>query len=117
MDIPKKTKKVTVRFPKRLKSEMQSSLIKSGYGLHGKSKWLKESIALFLKQRNFVDFVENGIDINQAELSEVEAFYLDLDTIQVMKEAFLQIRVKYPLFEGVQSALIRSAVVYHLMLK
>ncbi len=117
MDIAKKTKKVTVRFPKRLKSEMQSSFIKSGYGLHGKSRWLKESIAIFLKQRNFVDYVEHGIDINQAELSEVEAFYLDLETIQAMKAAFVQIRVKYPLFEGVQSALIRASVVYRLMLK
>lgn len=117
MDINKKTKKVTVRFSKRLKAEMQAALIKSGYGLHGKSRWLKETVSLFLQQRNFIDFVEHGIDINQAELTEVEAFYIDPDTVQMMKDAFVQIRVKYPLFEGVQSALIRAAIVYRLMLK
>ena len=117
MDTKRKTKKITVRFPKRLKAEMQASLIKSGYGLHGKSRWLKEAITAFLRQSNFVDFVEQGIDINQAELSEVEAFYLDQDTILLLKNAFVKIRVKYPLFEGVQSALIRAAVVYSLMLK
>lgn len=113
----RKTKKITVRFSKRLKSEMQNALIKSGYGLHGKSRWLKEAIRHFFLQADFIDYVENGTDINQAELSEIEAFYLDFDTIQKLKAAFLQIRVKYPLFEGVQSALIRSAVVYHLMLR
>lgn len=117
MQSKRKTKKVTVRFPKRLKTEMQTVLIRSGYGLHGKSRWLKEAIATFLLQPDFVDYVENGIDINQAELSEVEAFYLDHDTTLMLKNAFVQVRVKYPLFEGVQSALIRSAVVYGLMLK
>lgn len=117
MNNRKKTKKITVRFPKRLKSEMQAALVKSGYGLHGKSRWLKEAIHAFLQQADFVDYVDHGIDINQAELSEVEAFYLDLDTIQMVKDAFLEIRVKYPLFEGVQSALIRAAVIHSLMLK
>lgn len=117
MNNRKKTKKITVRFPKRLKAEMQAALIKSGYGLHGKSRWVKEAIHAFLRQSDFVDYVESGIDINQAELSEVEAFYLDPDTIQMLKNAFLEIRVKYPLFEGVQSALIRAAVVYSLMLR
>jgi hypothetical protein len=117
MDVKRKTKKITVRFPKRLKAEMQAVLIQSGYGLHGKSRWLKEALATFLLQPGFVDYVESGIDINQAALSEVEAFYLDQDTILMLKNAFVQVRVKYPLFEGVQSALIRSAVVYALMLK
>jgi hypothetical protein len=116
MDMRSK-KKITVRFPKRLKAEMLTSLIKSGYGLHGKSRWLKEAITEFLHQSNFVDYVEHGTDINQPELTEVEAFYLDTDTIQMLKNAFVKVRVKYPLFEGVQSALIRSAVVYKLMLK
>src|SRR5579863_10126627 len=117
MNSTRKTKKITVRFPKRLKSEMQAALIKSGYGLHGKSRWLKETIVEFLKLKDFIEYVEQGIDINQAELSEVEAFYLDIDTITMVKSAFVKVRVKYPLFEGVQSALIRAAVIYSLMLK
>jgi hypothetical protein len=113
----KKTKKVTVRFSKRLKSEMLNALVKSGYGLRGKSKWLVEAIELFLKQSNFVELAEQGIDINQAELTEVEAFYLDRATIEKIKKASIDIRKQYPLFEGVQSALIRSSVIYRLMLE
>tara|TARA_R110000868_G_C10672784_1_gene746777 strand:+ start:381 stop:731 length:351 start_codon:yes stop_codon:yes gene_type:complete len=113
----RKVKKITVRFPKRLRSEMQASLAKSGYGLRGKSRWMKDAISVFLSQPDFVDYVDNGIDINQAELTDVEAFYLDAETVNMLKSAFVKIRVKYPLFEGVQSALIRAAVVYNLMLK
>lgn len=117
MEIKRKTKKITVRFPRKLKAEMQASLIKSGYGLHGKSRWLKEAITTFVRQSDFVDFVEHGIDINQAELLDVEAFYLDQQTIELLTNAIVRVRVKYPLFEGVQSALVRAAVVYVLMLK
>ncbi|HEX2548649.1 MAG TPA: hypothetical protein VHM20_02385 [Gammaproteobacteria bacterium] len=116
MNLNRKTKKITVRFPKRLKSEMQAALIKSGYGLHGKSRWLKEAIIALLKLKDFVEYVDQGISINQAELSEVEAFYFDIETIQLLKSAYLQIRAQNPLFEGPQSALIRAAVIYHLML-
>ena len=117
MDNAKKSKKITVRFSKRLKSEMQAALIQSGYGLHGKSRWVKEAILAFLQQPNFIEYVEHGIDINQAELTEVEAFYLDSEVVLQMKSAFIQIRGKYPLFEGIQSALIRAGVIYLLMLK
>ena len=112
----RKIKKVTVRFSKRLKIEMQNALIKSGYNLRGKSKWVGEAIQVFLKQANFVELAEQGIDINQAELTEVEAFYLDAEMIQDVKQATIDVRVRYPLFEGVQSALIRAAVIYRLML-
>ena len=117
MDTKKKTKKITVRFPKRLRVEMQKSLIESGYGLRGKSRWLKEAITNFLQQPKFFDSVEHGTDINQADLVDVEAFYLDMDTIKILKNAFVKVRENYPLFEGVQSALIRAAVVHRLLKK
>lgn len=112
----KKTKKVTVRFSKRLKTEMLGALFKSGYGLRGKSRWVGEALQLFLTQKNFVELSEQGIDVNQAELTEVEAFYVDTEVIQRIKNASIEIRTKHPLFEGVQSSLIRAAVIYRLML-
>lgn len=114
--LERKTKKVTVRFPKRLKTAMLTALVNSGYGLRGKSKWLAEAIHLFLKQAHFAELAEQGMVINQAELTEIEAFYLDFVTIQKIKSATIDIRKQYPLFEGVQSALVRSAVIYRLML-
>jgi len=113
----KKSKKITIRVSSRLRGEVQSAVNKAGFGSRGKSKWLKQAIANFLKDPNFVDYVEHGTDINQAELNQVEAFYIDQETILKLKEAVLTVRVKYPMFEGVQSALIRAAIVYSLMLK
>ncbi|MCE3237387.1 MAG: hypothetical protein K0R24_368 [Gammaproteobacteria bacterium] len=117
MQIRKKSKKLTVRFAKRLKIEMQQAIINSDYGLHGKSRWLAEAIIIFLNQANYVELVEHGININQADLSEVEAFYLDEEMLIKVKNALTNVRVKYPLFEGVQSAFIRACVIYKLMLR
>lgn len=107
-------KKVTVRFSNRLKTEMQKAIIQLGYGLHGKSRWLEEAINLFLAQSNYIELVETGIDINQADLIHVEAFYLDKETIKRIKSALVSVRVQNPLFEGVQSAFIRACVIYSL---
>lgn len=112
----KKSKKVTVRFPKRLKSEMQKAIINSGLGLHGKSQWVQEAIALFLQQSNYVELVEHGIESYQAELANVEAFYLKNKIITDLKEALVKVREKHPMIEGVQSAFIRAAIVFRLML-
>ena len=117
MDTKSKNKKITIRFSKKMKTAMQTALIKSGYGLRGKSRWLRESIVTFLQQPNFIDYVENGIDKNQAELTEVEAFYLDSEVILLIRNASIKIREMHPLFEGVQSSLVRAGVVYRLMLK
>lgn len=111
----KPTKKVTVRFSNRLKKEMLNALVVSDYGLRGKSKWLTEAIMVFLQQKDFIELAEQGIDINQAELTDIEAFYLDTQTIQSLKHASIQIRTQHPLFEGVLSALVRAAVIYRLM--
>ena len=70
----KKNKKITVRFSRRLKEEMQKSIINNGYGMHGKSKWFSDAINSFTQQSDYVELVEHGVDINQAELAEVEAF-------------------------------------------
>lgn len=110
-----KSKKVTVRFSSRLKSEMQAAVIKAGYGFHGKSKWLVNSIHLFLQQPSYIDLVEHGIDINQAEFTSVEAFYIDEATFKLVKKALVDVRLNYPLLEGVQSALVRAAVVFSLL--
>lgn len=112
-----KTKKITVRFSKRLKAEMQHAIVDSNYGLHGKSRWLAEAIKNFLTQPNYLDWVEHGVSVNQADLTEVEAFYLHEETLKTIKQSLFDIRVKYPLFEGVQSALIRACIIYRLMLK
>ncbi|EKD70664.1 MAG: hypothetical protein ACD_46C00455G0002 [uncultured bacterium] len=113
----KKIKKITVRFSKRLQQEMQTNLVQLGYGLRGKSRWLKDTINRFLNKNNYIDYVEQGVALNQAELTEIEAFYLDETIIYKIQAAFIQIRKQHPLFEGVQSALIRSAIIYQLMLK
>jgi glutamate racemase len=110
-----KAKKITVRFSKSLKAEMQHAIIKLGYGLHGKSRWLTDAVVNFLKQPNYIELVEHGINMNQADLCDVEAFYLHERIVNEVKQALIQVRTHFPMLEGVQSAFIRSCVIYQLV--
>lgn len=110
-----KSKKITVRFPQTLRAAMHTAMMQSGYGAHAKSRWIIEAMHGLLLQENLLDFVENGIDIHQSDLFNIEAFYLDPLTEQKLKLALVKIRKEQPLFEGVQSAFIRACVIYRLL--
>lgn len=107
--------KVTVRFSKRLRDEMNTCIVNHGYGLHGKSKWISEAIQKFINRIDFIELVEHGQNINQGDLVSVEAFYIDESTKRLLEQAIVKVRIKHPLFEGVQSAIIRASVINSLI--
>ena len=107
-----KSKKVTVRLSKKMKSELNKAVIESDYGLHGKSKWLANAVKIFINSPYFMSLVENGVSDLQADLTQVEAFYIMNETQYDIKMAIKAIRELNPFFEGVQSVIIRSAVIY-----
>jgi hypothetical protein len=112
-----KSKKITVRLSKKMKQELHKAVKTSCYGIRGKSKWLESSIKTFIKSPYFISMVENGISELQADLTEVEAFYLMMETQNEIRMAIKAIRESNPFFEGVQSAILRSAVIYCLMMR
>jgi hypothetical protein len=113
--MPSKSKKVTIRFSKKMKIEMQKAVIDSDYGLHGKSKWLAAAIKKLTLNPYLISLVGNGTSESQAELTEVEAFYLSNETLEDIKFVIIKVREQDPFFEGIQSALIRASIVYALM--
>lgn len=105
--------KTTVRLPKSTKREMIETIIASGYGMRGKSKWVSEAIAQLLGIKGFHELVDIGDEMEG--LVDVESFYLTSELKELLDLALIKVRQFYPTMEGVQSCIIRTSIIQRLI--
>jgi len=101
------SKKTTYRLPSDLRESMLESVAKK-YGKKGKSKWIKEAIADLIAKDAGLSSVGLGEDYETYDASDV--LVMDSVAYENLQTAMTTIRRQDPLFEGVQSAVIRAAI-------
>jgi len=82
--------------------------VEEDYGKKGKSKWIKEAIADLVNMDTGLASVGLGEDYEVQDAQDV--LVMDVETFQNLEAAMTMIRRQDPLFEGVQSAVIRAAI-------
>jgi hypothetical protein len=109
-----------MRFPKkttyRLPSELRESMLVSAareFGKKGKSRWIKEAITDLIAKDTGLSSVGLGEDYESNDASDV--IIMDRETFEKLQIAMTTIRRQDPLYEGVQSAVIRAAIRMRLM--
>ena len=88
-------------------------MIKEGYDLKGKSKWISEAIQQLLCMGSYTDLVK--INDEMRVFGKVDTFSIDKLLKKQLDEAVVNVRKKYPAIEGVQSRIIRTAIVQRLL--
>lgn len=105
--------KITFVVPESLQSEMRESVIKQGYGLRGKSIWICEAIEALLKLNNYPELVNYSSELKGFE--KAETVVMPREFKKQMDNAAMEVRKHYPLLEGVQSSLVRTAIMQRLL--
>lgn len=105
--------KVTLVVPENLQRELRQHVIKDNYGLRGKSTWVAEAITKLLAMTNYIELVRYGDEMKGFE--KVETVVLDRDMKKKLDDAIIAIRKEYPTLEGVQSRIVRTAIVQRLL--
>lgn len=105
--------KVTFVVPQTLQQELREKIIKESYGLRGKSKWVGEAIESLLQIRNFPQLVSYNEEMHGFE--KVETVVIDLILKRKLEQAIIAIRKEFPTLEGVQSNIIRTAILQRLL--
>ena len=100
-------KKTTYRLPAGLRASMLASVARE-YGKKGKSRWIKEAIAELVARDAGLSSVGLGEDYETHDTSDV--LVMDGAALEQLQGAMTLIRRQDPLFEGVQSAVIRAAI-------
>ena len=105
--------KVTFVVPDVLQKECREQIIKDGYDMRGKSRWIAEGIEHLLKMRNFPELV--NLSNEMKGFQKLESIVITKQLKKFMDEAVLHVRRFYPTLEGVQSSIMRTAMVQRLL--
>lgn len=105
--------KITFVVPTGLQTELRERIIRDGYGLRGKSRWVTEAIESLLALPNFISLVHYSEEMHGFE--KVETIVVTLDLKKQLDQAALDLRREYPAAEGVQSSIVRTAIMQRLL--
>lgn len=103
----------SIRLQKDLHTRLLARVISDGYGMRGKSKWIIEAIERFVMLPHYQDFVD--IADEALEASEVVTLRLSKELADMLEQAILYTRTKYPLMEGVKGKLVRASIIQRIL--
>ena len=105
--------KITFVVPAALHLELRERVPHDGYGLRGKSKWVSEAIASLFLLENFPTLVQYSEEMHGFE--KVETVVVSSELKKQVDQAILEVRKHYPSSEGVQSSIVRTAIMQRLL--
>jgi Arc/MetJ-type ribon-helix-helix transcriptional regulator len=100
--------KTTYRLPATLRQQMREAVVRDGYGLRGKSRWIREAIELLFKKDRALINVGLGDDLEENSATDLVVLTPIIEN--KIEETILKLRTQDPLMEGVQSSIIRAAI-------
>jgi len=102
-----------VAVPNKLKNELREYVIKDGYGLRGKSKWVSEAIENLVGLKDFLELISYSDEMRGFD--QIETIVIEYSLKVRIDKAIIQIRKEFPTIEGVKSKIIRTAILQRLL--
>lgn len=106
-------KRISYNTNQSIKSELNEHLVAGNYNLKMKSKWICESIEQLLEMKNYPELVD--LNDEMTNFTEKDTVSLDLRLKYKIDDAIIKIRKLYPSMEGVQSRIIRTAILQRIL--
>lgn len=105
--------KISFVIPQNVQQDLKIKMVQDGYDLKGKSRWVAEAINDLLTLQSYADLVKINDEMHGFE--KMESIVVAPDLKAKLDDAVVQIRTKYPAIEGVQSRILRTAIVQRLL--
>jgi hypothetical protein len=105
--------KITLVIPDVLQKEYREQIIKDGYDMRGKSRWISEGIEDLLNMKNYPELVNLSNEMKGFE--KQESVVISKHLKQLMDMAVVKVRKQYPTIEGVKSGIVRTAIIQRLL--
>ena len=105
--------KISFVLPEVLQKDFREQVVKDGYDLRGKSRWVSEGIKFLLDMQSYPELVHLSGEMKGFE--KMESVVITKDLKRFLESAVVEIRKKYPTLEGVQSRIVRTAILQRLL--
>ena len=105
--------KITFAVPGSLKNEVQEHVVKEGYGLRGKSKWITEAVENLLGLKDFLELISYSDEMHGFD--QIETVVVEYSLKLKIDKAIVQIRKEFPTIEGVKSRIMRTAILQRIL--
>ena len=107
--------KVEISFvlPERLQKDLRERIVLDGYSLKGKSQWVAEAIEQLFMLEDFMDLVKVNDVMHGFE--KFESVLIDRKLKIQLDDSVIRVRKRYPEVEGVQSRIMRTAILQRLL--
>ncbi|HLB43316.1 MAG TPA: hypothetical protein VJN02_10825 [Gammaproteobacteria bacterium] len=105
--------KITFVLPITLQKELKERIIKDSYDMKQKSHWIAEAIVRLLTMPGFPDLVKINDEMKGFE--KLESVVISRELKKRVNAAIIDVRRKYPMIEGVQSRIFRTAIMQRLL--
>lgn len=111
----KTNKKVRLSYciPQGILIDVRERMVSEGYDLKGKSKWISEAVYKLLSTDNYSELV--NINEQMENFQKLDSISIDQDLKTKLEQAIIEIRRNFPSIEGVQSKILRTAIVQRLL--
>lgn len=108
-------KKIRVSYflPEAILTDIKNAMVHDGYDLKGKSKWVSEAIYQLLSMPNYSELVTISSQMDGFE--KMDSISIDKTLKLELDNAVLHIKKEFPVIEGVQSKILRTAIVQRLL--
>lgn len=103
----------SAKIPEKIHIQMLERIVREGYGLRGKSKWINEAISKFLEFSNYPELVDIAQDIEKIRVPV--SFRIDNEVSNKLEDSVVIVRKSYPAMEGVKSNIIRASIMQRLI--
>lgn len=105
--------KITFAVPENLRNELRQHVIKDGYGLRGKSRWISEAVENFLQFKDFLELISYSDEMYGFD--QIETVVIDYNLKTQLDKAVVEIRKEFPTIEGVKSRIMRTAILQRIL--
>lgn len=104
---------ISFKIPITLNQKMNEKIIVDGYGMRGKSRWVKEAIEALLTYSDFPELVSFSDAIENTNYAN--SIRIPRQLLLNIENAVIAVRKEYPDLEGVKSRIIRTAILQRLI--
>lgn len=110
---PNKKVRISYFISHAILSDLKDNMNKNGYDLKGKSKWICEAIIELFKLENFSELVY--ISEQMQGFEKLDSILIDKSLKQQLEDSIISVRKVFPALDGVQSKIVRTAIMQRLL--